>query len=115
MSDINFPSTFRAFMSDTDNFDYCDIKTLTEHGASGGVSGLIYTSELHLIHEKYSDELFDIVNEQAKDCGEVSLFKLVPDSVECQSGFKEWMVWFAAETVAREIIDDMVDPGDLDG
>ena len=55
-----------------------ELRDITRHGLSGGVSGFIYTSELRELFGDYEDEILDYCME---DCG-VTLSDL---AVECVS------------------------------
>jgi hypothetical protein len=73
-----------------------ELRDITRHGLSGGVSGFIYSSELADLYDKYEDEI-----EQLLDDYGVKLHDLV-NSEEFYSiqMLKEQSVWFFVETWA---------------
>ena len=55
-----------------------ELRDITRHGLSGGVSGFIYTSELRELFDKYEAEILDYC---IQDCG-VTLSDLAVDCVD---------------------------------
>ena len=43
--------------------DKDEINDIAKYGCSGGVSGFIYSSELHFFFDTYTDEIWDILEE----------------------------------------------------
>ncbi len=45
------------------NFDKDDIRTLAEHGASDGVSGLIYYAETSKLYDIFKDDIWNMIED----------------------------------------------------
>ena len=73
-----------------------ELRDITRHGLSGGVSGFIYSSELADLYDKYEDEI-----EQTLDDYDVKLHDLVDsEQFYTMQMLKEQSVWFFVETWA---------------
>ena len=100
-------SKIREYM--IDNYDMDELKDIYTHGCvSGCASGLIYYVETSAFYDKYHDEIWDTLHEDANDQGVrvmelIATFNGVKD-VSTDNGFKNLLAWYAAERVAGEIV-----------
>jgi hypothetical protein len=90
--------TFYQFIKE---YDIEDIRTMAEHGCSGGISGMIYYTETSEIYEQYADELHDLVSRLAEEFGAFPAY--IAENIDTPATFKNAMVWLCAELVAQEL------------
>lgn len=105
---MNHENAFVRFMSETYAAD--ELEDIATHGCeSGCAGGMIYYSETIALFDKYRDELFSIMADYADNMGEPDI---LPDYVQKNSGtfatFANSVVWFCAEIVANELINEEV-------
>ena len=98
--------TFRAWF----NANLRDrAEDIANHGADSGFYGITYTSDCVKLFDKYDDEIWEMVTDQAESLGETvpEMFASFgrQDMFSDVRSFKNLMVWFACETIAREIAD----------
>jgi hypothetical protein len=91
--------TFYDFIK---NHDQDDIRTMAEHGCSGGVGGMIYYHETAAIYDQYADQLHDLVERLTAEFGAFPAY--ISDNIGTVASFKNAMVWLCAELVAQEIL-----------
>lgn len=89
------PATFKDWMAD--NLCLGDLKVLREYGASAGVPGLIYPTEIRSLYDRYrSSDLGDVVLSQ----------RLLSTPAASNAGFierlEETLVWMVAEYYAHD-------------
>ena len=101
--------TFRAWLTDT--LDADQINDLACYGAAGGFPGLIYYCETSALYERYHDEIWGALYDDAQDFGYSNPLAFVADlggSKDVATGgqFENLVVWHMAERTAREITDD---------
>jgi hypothetical protein len=94
-------ASFKDFLKTTyGNEDFLDI----QRGCENGVSGLIYYSETRAIYEAFTTELHDILFDCMEETG------AYPDYVINQlgyaDGFKNAVVWFAAEYLVSNFLNE---------
>jgi hypothetical protein len=82
-----------------------DVDTLAQHGASAGVPGLVYTSETTALYDLCEDDLWKIMADDADSFGRESALAHIAsfngaDGVGSSDGFKNLVVWAAAESLA---------------
>jgi hypothetical protein len=80
---------------------------IAEHGADAGYPFISYTRDTVKIYDKYEEEIWDKLNESADGQG-VHPMTLVAsfgraDMATSPGGFKNLLVWFACEELAREL------------
>lgn len=92
-------------------FDMDALNDIATHGMAQGVSGFIYSSELHDIYEEHEDTIMDYLDELAFDLGEDSGFRMVLNSMDRQGVgyaslqiFKEHAVWMYVEVLAVQLL-----------
>lgn len=84
-------------------------RDIAEHGADCGYPHITYTSDTCRIFDKFAEEIWEMVVEQADSAGEnpaeyISQFRRA-DMLDNWDSFRNLMVWFACEEVAREMTD----------
>lgn len=98
--------TFRAWFKANLAYSAHDI---AEHGADMGYPHITYTSDTVRIFDKFGAEIWEMAQQDAEDMGEKNVAQFVAgfrraDMIETLDMFKNLMVWYAAEKVAREIV-----------
>ena len=91
--------TNRLFDALEERFDDIEeVKDVARHGCAGGVSGFIYSSELHEFYDKYEDEIEEYLYEM-----DIKLHELV-DTEEFYSmqELKEKSIWCCVELWASD-------------
>ena len=99
-------SNFYTYMQD--NYEVDELNNLAEHGAQGGISGMIYYSEIVALYDFYKNDIWDLAYEGAEDAG-INVMEYIASfngakNVGGDVQFKNLLVWYAAETIARHII-----------
>lgn len=77
-----------------------DLKTVADHGASGGTSGFIYYKDTHSFALKHFEEIEEKVVEVFGSIGE--WLEAVPKDYR-DSDFLNLVAWFALESAANEV------------
>ena len=92
-------------------FTLDELNDIANHGMSAGVSGFIYSSELHDVYEKYENNIMDYLDEHAFDLGEKNGFRMVLNSMDRRGIeydslqiFKEQAVWMFVELFAVQLL-----------
>ena len=94
-------SSFKDFLKTTyGQDDFLDI----QRGCENGISGLIYYSETCAIYEAFTTELHDILFDYMEETGAYPHY--VIDQLGCSNGFKNAVVWFAAEYLVSEFLNE---------
>jgi len=83
------------------------ISDIAKYGCSGGVAGLTYYKETCAFYDKHKDEIWDLLYDMSEDQN-FSIPFLISDfngarNVSCEDTFKNLLVWWAVEHVARDI------------
>lgn len=99
-------TTFRDWLEE--NMDADELRDLSEHGASGGFSGLTYYSETVALYDRFEDEIWDAMYEDAPVEG-MSILSFMASlggskDVGSMDQLKNLLVWYMAERTAREIV-----------
>lgn len=95
-------SSFKDFLKTTYvDDDFLDIQ---RGGCENGVSGLIYYSETCAIYEAFTTELHDILFDYMEETGAYP--ECVIDQLGYPDGFKNAVVWFAAEYLVSEFLNE---------
>lgn len=100
--------TFREWFRDNLSEYASDI---ANHGADAGYPHITYTSDTVKVFDTYGDEIWDMAVEMAESMGEKNVAALIAgfgraDMLDSLDRFKNLMVWFACEEIAREIADE---------
>lgn len=80
---------------------------IANHGADAGYPCITYTSDTVKIFDKFGDEIWDMAVEDAESMGHKNVAEMIAgfNRADMMSGldqFKNLMVWYACEKVARE-------------
>lgn len=99
------PKTFHDWM--LANFDKNELADIARHGADTGYGGLTYTSDTVELFDTYGEEIWDMAYEMSQDVGAKNVLEFIgsfrrTDMADNLDGFKNLMVWFAAEEIARQ-------------
>lgn len=104
----NLPSTFTNWMKD--NLSEGEMKDLAKYGADTGWPGLTYYRDTVRLYESYHDDIWDMLCEDAEQAGYDSVFAFMAifgrNDAVTDTQFKNLLVWYAAERVARRITQD---------
>lgn len=96
--------TFRAWV----NANLKDsLRDIAGHGADSGFGGITYTSDCARLFDKYGAEIWDMAVEDAESMGHKNVAEMIAgfnrsDMLEGLDQFKNLMVWYAVERIARE-------------
>ena len=91
------------------------IKDTAQHGCSGGtISELIYYADTSAFYDKYKDEIWRRLGDNANDLGEDSILHFIAKfngakDVASALQLKNLLAWWAAEDVCRGICMDWDD------
>ncbi len=92
-------------------FDLDALNDIATHGMSGGVSGFIYSSDLHDLYQEHEETIMDLLDEYAFDLGEDNGFRMVLNSMDRRGidydtvqVFKEHAVWMFVELYAVQLL-----------
>ena len=87
-------------------FEYDELCDIARYGANAGVSGFIYSSELHDVWERYSDEVTDYLDDDADACFGKSWESMIVDQLDSDDWtmqeLKEKAIWAYLELRAQE-------------
>lgn len=83
-------------------------RDIARHGADQGYPYISYTSDTVTIFDKYGDEIWEMAVEDAEQMGAKNVAAMIAgfgraDMLGSLDQFKNLMVWYACEKVAREI------------
>lgn len=97
--------TFKDWLCE--KLDEGEREDLARHGADAGWPGLTYYSDTCALYDRFADEIWDAIYEDAQSFGQTNLeliasFNCAGD-VGSDAQFKNMLVWFMAERVAREL------------
>ena len=100
----DFRAWFKANLKD-------NARDIARHGADAGYPCITYTSDTCDIFDKYGHEIMEMAVEEASDYGHKNVAEMIAGFGRADmldgglDGFKNLMVWYACEKVAREIED----------
>ena len=88
-----------------------EARDIARGGADAGWPGITYTSDTVRLFDKFGDEIWDMAVQDADDMGCKNVADMVAgfgraDMLGSLDQFKNLMVWYACEKLAREIADD---------
>lgn len=83
---------------------------IASHGADSGYPGITYYADTVHLYDKFSDEIWDMANVDAEEFGYRTTLEFIASfniarCVVDDDTFKNLMVWYAAERIARELTD----------
>ena len=87
-------------------FELDQLRDIAQFGAVVGVNGFIYSSELHDVWERYSDEVTDYLEDYADACYGKSWESMIVDQLDSDDWtmqeLKENAIWTYLELRAQE-------------
>jgi hypothetical protein len=91
------------------NFTMDELRDLARYGANTGWQGLTYYSDTVALYDKFHGEIWDVLYDEAESFGAPNVVAFIAgfggaDSVTGDDQFKNLLVWFMAEHVARELL-----------
>jgi len=109
ISQARYPDTFREWMQQALPEYIEDIYT---HGAGQGYPHLTYTYDMEPIYDRYEQEIWEAIYEDSQSIGDGgSLLAFIgswqsASTVTDAATFKALCVWYMAERVARQIMEE---------
>lgn len=106
----------KEFMSFKDwmkkNFEKSALVDIVKNGCDGGFSGLTDYSETTALYRHFSDELWEMLNEDSENMGSKNICEFIgtfngANNVGSGYQFENLIVWYAAERVAGEILNEI--------
>ena len=93
-------------------FDLDQLNDIATHGMQQGVSGFIYSTDLHNIFDANEEDILNSLDEEADDLGEQSGVQMVinavtkrdDDAFYSMQDIKEMAVWMHVEMVAVRLL-----------
>ena len=89
-----------------------NLEEITKHGCVNGcVSSLIYYEDTVKFHDKFEEEIWEMLYNDYIDLGCSSIPDLISTfngskNVETLRQFKNLLAWYAVESVARQILEE---------
>ena len=98
--------TFKEWM--LNQYEHDELANLCQHGAQNGFSELTYYDETTALYEKYHDDIWSMLYDDYQDSGLDSCLNLISKfngakHVASDEQYKNLLVWYAAEKIAREV------------
>lgn len=89
------------------NLDRDDLAAITEHGASGGYSGLIYLDDTNKLYDEYHECIWKLLKHEADNMG-LKVMEMINNfvdshTIEDNKTFKNKLVLVAVEIIAHRI------------
>lgn len=86
-------------------------RDIAEHGADCGFPHITYTSECCETYDRFADEIWDYAVQEAEDMSCKNVAEMIAgfgrtDMLETWDMFRNLMLWYACEVVARQIADE---------
>ena len=100
-------ATFKDWLRET--LEPETIQDLAEYGAQAGFPGLTYYKDTSELYERFADEIWDALTEDAEAFGHsgpiefVATFRGTESGIHSHTQFVNLLVWYMAERTAREI------------
>jgi hypothetical protein len=95
-----------------ERYETSELKDIVRHGCmSDCATDLIYYDDTVAFHDKYEDEIWDMLYDDASDQGITILQMLAQFNGQKNVGsveqFKNMLCWYAVERTANEMINDL--------
>jgi len=105
MAEMEYPEKFRDWFK-ANLAEYAG--DIARHGADSGFPHLTYTNECAAIFDVYADEIWEMAVDDADSMGCKNVAEMLAgfgraDMLGDWAQFRNLMLWYAAETVAREM------------
>jgi hypothetical protein len=86
-------------------------RDIANHGADAGYPHITYTHDCVKIFDRFADEIWTLAVDEAEQLGSKNVAEMIAgfqraDMLETYDQFRNLMVWYACETIAREYSDD---------
>ena len=99
------PATFREWFKQNLAKDYG--RDIANHGADAGYPHIRYTADTVELFDQYGDEIWEMAVEEAENMGCKNVAEMIAgfkraDRIGSLAKFKNLMVWYAVERLARE-------------
>jgi hypothetical protein len=83
-------------------------RDIANHGADAGYPWITYTADTVRLFDRFGDEIWDMAVQDADDMGHKNVAEMIAgfsraDMLEGLDQFKNLMVWYACEKLAREM------------
>ena len=100
------PTTFEQWLRN--QYTHNTLADITNHGAQSGFTGLIYYDETGSLYDHYSDEIWQMIEDDREDFDMKTCLELITSfngaqDVASDAQFKNLLVWYAAERIAFKI------------
>ena len=101
-------TTFREWFVENLAEDYG--RDIARHGADAGYPHITYTSDTVKLFDQFGDEIWEMANDDAESMGCKNVAEMIAgfgraDMLGSLDQFKNLMVWYACEALARELED----------
>jgi len=88
-----------------------ELKDIATYGCQGGFTGLTFYSETSSLYDTYEKEIWEMLSEDAESFGDGNVLSFISSlngskNVEDEVTFKNLLVWYVAERIADQIIND---------
>jgi hypothetical protein len=93
------------------NFEKQNLEDIVNYGCSGGFSGLTDYSDTTAIYRHFSGELWEMLNDDSENYGSNNICEFIgtfggANNVGAAHQFENLIVWYAAERVATELLEE---------
>lgn len=87
-------------------------RDIASHSADAGWPGITYTSDTVKLFDKFGDEIWEMAVQDAEELGCKNVAEMISgfsrsDMLATLDTFKNLMVWYASEKIAREMHPDL--------
>jgi len=101
--------SFKDYMKDI--YSKEELQDMVERGCDSGFGGLTYYSDTVILHDKFEDEIWDKLYEDAESMGNDNIMAFIADfngakNVGDLTQLKNLLVWWMAEEIARELTEE---------
>ena len=98
----DFRSWFNANLRDS-------ARDIANHGADAGFPCITYTADTIKLFDRFGDEIWEMAVQEAENCGCKNVAEMIAgfnrsDMLDDLATFKNLMVWFACETLAKDLV-----------
>ena len=98
-----FESWFKANLKDYQ-------EDIANHGADAGFPKITYTADTCKIFDRFASQIWDMAVEDAESMGYTNVAAMIAefnrsDMLDSIDSFKNLMVWYACEKLAKELTD----------
>ena len=101
--------TFKGWMIET--FSRDELDDISTYGAQNGYRGLTYYRDTEELYKTYESDIWGLLADDADNFGSKNLLELISTfngakNVDSLSQLTNLLVWYAAEKIAREVIEN---------